>query len=234
MKTLHNLNKAIAGLLMFLKSFSGAGFVLIVVFLFDLGTNALGVQVFIAHRMVHMIESLGLTSRTAFITSACFSGLASATLGLVIMQATLHSKSMYNAVLSLLSVCLSFSGLAYLLIDDTVKAGHLSTLPVATYIAFAMVVILSLIPPIAYNMNASLVVENFGKVLDKFNDASKTELELSLNEQVKTLSKEDVARTKKESEKRMKKIGANSPATGTVSVGETIDFDALLNSLNKN
>lgn len=234
MKTLHTLNKSIAGLLMFLKSFSGAGLVLMVVFLFDLGTNALGVQVFIAHRMVHMIESLGLSSKAAFITSACFSGLASATLGLVIMQATLHSKTMYNSVLSFLSVCLSFSGLAYLLFDkETVS--HLGNLSLSMYIGLMMVIILALIPPIAYNMNAGLVVETFGPVLDKFNDASIRELDKSFEAQVSTLSKEDVASTKKRSNKRLRKLGVKEePKKNPVTVGQTVDMDNLFASLNDN
>ena len=235
MRTLHLLNKAIAGMLLLLKSFSGAGLVLFIVFLFDLGANALGIQVFIGQRMVHMIEALNLSPKSAFIASACFSLLASSTLGLVIMQATLHNKRIHNAILSFLSVCLSFFGLSYLIFESGFKAEHLGGMDLVMWISLAIVLILAVTPPIAYNMNANLVVETFGSVLDEFNEASKIELKKSFTADVETLSKEDIASTKKKSSKRLKKLGVKeAPEKSMVEVGSTTDFDKLFSNLTDN
>lgn len=234
MRTLHILNKSIASMLMLLKSFSGAGLVLFIVFLFDLGANALGVQVFIGQRMIHMIEALNLTAKTAFIVSACFSLLASSTLGLVIMQATLHNKRIHNAILSLLSVALSFFGLSYLIFEKGFKAGDLGSMDLVMWISIIIVLILAVTPPIAYNMNANLVVENFGKILDEFNEASKKELQKSFTADVATLGSEDVATTRKQSQKRMRKMGIKQQDKSPVSVGVDTDFDTLFKNINHN
>jgi hypothetical protein len=239
MKTLHVLNKTVAGALLLLKSFSGAGLVLFIVFLFDLGTNALGIQVFIGQRMVHMIEALDMSHKTAFIASALFSLLASSTLGLVIMQATLHNKKSTNALLSFLSVCLSFMGLAFLIFEKGFKWADLAGMDMNMSAQLVMVLILSVIAPIAYNMNASLVVETFGIVLDEFNEASKQELKKAFSAEVEVLAKEDIASTKKKSNKRLRKLGVKpQPAPvvekSPIAVGETFDFDNLMSTINDN
>lgn len=240
MKTLHNLNKLIASSLMFLKSFAGAGFVLFVIFIADLGANTFGIQTFMGERMQAMIVALGLSRKVAFIISTCFSALLSSALGLVIIQAVLHAKHVANAILSFLSVYLSFTGLAYMMLKD-VTVDQLGDLDASTYVGLSIVLALALTPPIAYNMNASLVVETFGAILDKFNDASVQELDKSFDAQVNTLAQADVAKTKRQTEKELRKYGVRGsqnkvtePEYKYEEAGTVTDYNEFINNISNN
>lgn len=220
MKTLHWLNKQIAYIMLFLSSQSGSGAILLIVFLFDIGTNALGIQVFFSERLKDTIaKDLGLTQKVASIVSLFFSFFASMALGLSIMQATLHNKKLRGLILSLISVVISIAGLIHV----GVSVGHYSELATfSNIVKLVMIAGLGVMPPITYDMNAALVVELFGKTLERFNEASTQELEKSFKAQVKDLGEHDVRKTQAQTAKNKRKYKAP-----VVQEGKEFDFSQI-------
>lgn len=218
MKTLHFLNKQIAYIMLFLSSQSGNGFILMVAFMFDLATNALGIQLFFSERLVESLSGLGASKYLAFGLSLAFSAFASSALGLSIMQATLNNARVAGITLSFLSVIISVAGLAHVGIQvQTVS--ELYTFK--NIIRICMILGLGITPPIVYAMNASLIIDKFGAVLKKFNDASIEELNKAFDAQTKELGNLDIEITKADVEKKKSKINRRKPTTPkTETVGD--------------
>jgi len=236
MKTLHWLNKQIAYILLFLSSQSGSGFILLVVFGFDLCTNALGIQLFFSERLAESLKGLGVSAWSSFMCSVAISAFASAALGLSIMQATLNNKRQAGGILSLLSVIISIAGLAHVGISvqsiDELWSFQNS-------VRIAMILGLGLTPPIVYDMNASLILNVFGETLKRFNDASTQELEKSFKAQTKDLGELDAERTKAENDKQRRKIerqrskSMQGKGLKAESLGD-LNFDELIKELSNN
>ncbi len=189
--------------MLFLSSQSGSGFTLLVVFGFDLATNALGIQLFFSERLAESMAGLGVSKWASFGLSVAFSAFASGALGLSIMQATLNNVKRSGYILSILSVIISVAGLAHVGIEaETVQ--DLYTFKNAVRIS--MIAGLGLTPPIVYAMNAELVLKIFGETLARFNEASLLELEKAFNAQTKELGKLDEEKTKAEVNKERRNI----------------------------
>jgi len=211
MKALHYLNKQIAYIMLFLSSQSGSGFTLLVVFGFDLATNALGIQLFFSERLAESMAGLGVSKWSSFFLSVAFSAFASGALGLSIMQATLNNVKKSGLVLSVLSVIISVAGLAHVGIEaKTVEDLYNFN----NAVRLAMILGLGLTPPIVYAMNAKLVLDIFGTTLARFNEASIIELEKSFKAQTAELGKLDEERTKADVNKQRSKINRQSRKSG--------------------
>lgn len=208
MKTLHYLNKQITYIMLFLSSQSGSGFTLLVVFGFDLATNALGVQLFFSQRLAESMAGLGVTQVASFGISLLFSMFVSASLGLSIMQATLKNDKMSGAILSILSMVISIAGLAHV----GIKVNSIDELK--TYeniVTITMIIGLGITPPVVYHHNARLVVKLFGQTLEEFNSSSMEQMKKSFKASMKDLARLDEASTEHEVEKKMKRYNRRKP-----------------------
>ena len=232
MKSLHFLTKQIAYMAMFLKSPSGAFATLFVVFLFDVATMALGVQTFFSERLAHTLAGLGLAKIVIVGISLAFSFFAAAALGLSIVQATLNNKKFYSAGLSLLSFLMSAAGLAHVGLNDVQTAGELIMFNNA--VRLMMVLSLAILPPAVYSMNAELVSEKFGALLDSFIAKSTAELETSFDAQVKDLGTLDAKRTKAEVAKKSRKFERTAPRAAAPKAEDkgALSIDEFMKTLN--
>jgi len=193
--------------MLFLSSQSGSGFTLLVVFGFDLATNALGIQLFFSERLAESMAGLGVSKWSSFFLSVAFSAFASGALGLSIMQATLNNVKKSGLVLSVLSVIISVAGLAHVGIEaKTVEDLYNFN----NAVRLAMILGLGLTPPIVYAMNAKLVLDIFGTTLARFNEASIIELEKSFKAQTAELGKLDEEKTKADVDKQRNRINRQS------------------------
>lgn len=192
--------------MLFLSSQSGNGFTLIVVFMFDVAMNAMGVQEFFALRMSQsIVESYGLTKAIGTSIALGFSFFASSALGLSIMQATINNRKATGIILSFFSIVMTSFGL---LKFSIVVADWRELLSFDNIAIIAIIISITFIAPIVYAMNAGLFMSKGSKIMERFNEASTKELEKSFNAQVKDLGDLDAMKIQKEVNKQKTKYKA--------------------------